>query len=162
MSSKIHLKLSEHDTKPPISSPNEHQWMGRTKHPSVISHSMKHLSETLLRDLAPFLVVCSSKLNQVSWSWTELLRVQHYSVFLCQLDNVTKSILLEFADDTKEAEEGGRGDRWGTLQRDLDSLHKQANKNCRSLCRDEALHPQCNNAKQQHRLLHWSSAISTP
>lgn len=88
-SSKTNFKLSEHDTKPPISSPDEHQWMGRTRHPSVISHSMEHL-----RDLPPFQVVCSSKLNQESCSWTELLRVWHYSAFLYQLDNVTKSISL--------------------------------------------------------------------
>lgn len=85
-------------------------------------------------------VVCSSKLDQVSWSWTELLRVRHYSVFLCQLDNVTKSIFPAFADDTKWAEEGGRGDRWAPIQRNLDSVHDQANKNYRSLSRDEVLH----------------------
>lgn len=69
----------------------------------------------LLTDPPPVLLLCS-ELTQVSCSWTELLRMALPSICV-QLDNVSKSILLEFADATKEAEEGGRGDSWATLQR---------------------------------------------
>lgn len=77
-------------------------------------------------------------LTQKNWSWTELLGVWHYSVFLGQVDNVTESIFPDFAHDTKQAEEGGRGDIGAIFQRDLDSLPDQANKNCRSLSRDKS------------------------
>lgn len=135
-SSKTNLKLPEHNTKPSISSPNKHQWMGRTRHPPVVSHSHGTPSQRLSSISGE--VVCSSKLNHLSWSWTELLRVQHCSVFLCQLDNAMESVFPEFAVDTKWGEEGGRRDRWATIQRALDSLHDQAKKNCRNLSRGKS------------------------